>query len=211
MDLLASPACEPGTLATLGAAMVRTLDQMELEQGVSAGLGVTVDPDGDAVVLVVIGTELHQVAVPMTPDVAIAFGRAMRDMAREAQGLQDELDDLEPGRGPGPADRDPETVRRSDQLMCHSGRGGGNRVLRLDGAGFPPPCYRPEVPRLNALTFDDVAFFGAALRGAGTSSLLTPCGCALSEHAPARRAGRRSGPVSGSSSPAVAPEPLAGG
>ena len=69
---------------------------MELEQGVSAGLGVTVDPDGDAVVLVVIATEVHQVAVPMTPDVAIAFGRAMRDMAREAQTLQDELDDLDP-------------------------------------------------------------------------------------------------------------------
>jgi hypothetical protein len=69
---------------------------MELEQGVSAGLGVTVDPDGDAVVLVVIATEEHQVAVPMTPDVAIAYGRAMRDMARECQTLQDELDELEP-------------------------------------------------------------------------------------------------------------------
>ena len=69
---------------------------MDLEQGVSAGLGITVDPDGDAVVLVVIATELHQVAVPMTPDVAIAYGRAMRDMAREAQTLQDELDDLDP-------------------------------------------------------------------------------------------------------------------
>jgi hypothetical protein len=69
---------------------------MELEQGVSAALGVTVDPDGEAVVLVVIGTEQHQIAVPMTPDVAIAYGRAMRDMAREAQTLQDELDDLDP-------------------------------------------------------------------------------------------------------------------
>jgi len=69
---------------------------MELEQGVSAGLGVTIDPDGEAVVLVVVGTELHQVAVPMTPDVAIGFGRAMRDMAREAQSLQDEIDDLSP-------------------------------------------------------------------------------------------------------------------
>ena len=69
---------------------------MELEQGVSAALGVTVDPDGEAVVLVVLGTEMHQVAVPMTPDVAIAYARAMREMAREAQVLQDELDDLDP-------------------------------------------------------------------------------------------------------------------
>ena len=35
-------------------------------------------------------------AVPMTPDVAIAYGRAMRNMAREAQKLQDEIDDLSP-------------------------------------------------------------------------------------------------------------------
>ena len=69
---------------------------MELEQGVSAALGVTIDPDGDAVVLVVIGTESHQVAVPMTPDVAIAYGKAMRELAREAQTLQDEIEDLDP-------------------------------------------------------------------------------------------------------------------
>jgi hypothetical protein len=69
---------------------------MELEQGVSAALGITVDPDGDAVVLVVIATEIHQVAVPMMPDVAIAYARAMREMAREAQALQDELDELSP-------------------------------------------------------------------------------------------------------------------
>jgi hypothetical protein len=69
---------------------------MELEQGVSAALGITIDPDGDAVVLVILGTELHQVAVPMTPSVAIAYGRAMREMAREAQSLQEELDDLTP-------------------------------------------------------------------------------------------------------------------
>jgi hypothetical protein len=69
---------------------------MELEQGVSAALGVTVDPDGDAVVLVVIGTEQHQVAVPLMPDVAIAYGKAMQHMAVEARALQTELDTLGP-------------------------------------------------------------------------------------------------------------------
>lgn len=72
----------------------RTLTPMELEQGVSAALGITIDPDREVVVLVVLGTELHQVAVPMTPEVAIAYSRAMREMAREAQTLQDELEGL---------------------------------------------------------------------------------------------------------------------
>lgn len=69
---------------------------MDLEQGVSAALGLTVDQDGDVVVLVVVGSEEHQVAVPMMPEVAIQYGRAMRDMARECQALQDELDELAP-------------------------------------------------------------------------------------------------------------------
>jgi hypothetical protein len=69
---------------------------VDLEQGVSAGLGITVDPEGDVVILIVVGTPEHQVAVPVMPDVAIAFSRSMRDMARECQALQDELDELEP-------------------------------------------------------------------------------------------------------------------
>src|SRR5580765_5942816 len=83
MDLLAHPRLGAWYVGDLRCRHVRTLDHMELEQGVSAALGVTVDPDGEAVVLVVIGTEQHQIAVPMTPDVA-----------REAQSLQDELEDL---------------------------------------------------------------------------------------------------------------------
>ena len=37
-----------------------------------------------------------RIAVPLMPDVALAYGRAMRDMARECQALQDELDELDP-------------------------------------------------------------------------------------------------------------------
>jgi len=68
---------------------------MEMEQGVSAALGVTIDPLGEAVVLVVIGTEAQgAIAVPMTPEIALAFARSMKEMAREAQMLQDEIEDL---------------------------------------------------------------------------------------------------------------------
>jgi len=70
---------------------------METHSGISAGIGIAVDLEGEAVVLVAIETEEGEsISVPMTPDVAISFGRGMRDMAREAQGLQDELDDLDP-------------------------------------------------------------------------------------------------------------------
>jgi hypothetical protein len=69
----------------------------ELQQGVAAGLGITVDSDNDVVIVIIIGTQDGQsYGVAATPDVAIAFGRSMRDMAREAQALQDELDDLDP-------------------------------------------------------------------------------------------------------------------
>jgi hypothetical protein len=69
---------------------------MELERGVSAALGITVDGDGEAVVLVVIATPEHQVGVPMSPEIALSYSREMRKMAREAQNLQDELEDLDP-------------------------------------------------------------------------------------------------------------------
>ena len=69
---------------------------MELEQGTSIGLGVSVDSDGEAVVLVMVGTEGGQFAIPMSPEVAISFGRMAREMAREAQTLQDEIEDLDP-------------------------------------------------------------------------------------------------------------------
>jgi len=69
---------------------------MNMEQGHAAGLGVTIDPEGEAVVIVMIQSHEQQVAVPMTPEVALAFSRTMRSMAREAQTLQDELEDLSP-------------------------------------------------------------------------------------------------------------------
>ena len=70
---------------------------MEAQSGISAGIGIAVDVDGEVVVLVAVESEEEeQFTVPMTPDVAIAFGRGMREMAREAQILQDELDDLDP-------------------------------------------------------------------------------------------------------------------
>ena len=69
----------------------------ELQQGVSAGLGITVDVDNDVVLVVMIGTpDGNTYAVSMMPDIARHFGRSMRDMSREADSLQDELDDLDP-------------------------------------------------------------------------------------------------------------------
>jgi hypothetical protein len=69
---------------------------MDMEQGLAAGLGITIDPEGEAVIIVMIQTGEQQVAVPMTPEVALAFSRTMREMAREAQTLQDEMEDLSP-------------------------------------------------------------------------------------------------------------------
>jgi len=69
----------------------------ELQQGVAAALGITVDAENDVVIVIMVGTpEGNAYGVAMTPDVAIALGRSMRDMSREAQQLQDELDDLDP-------------------------------------------------------------------------------------------------------------------
>lgn len=70
---------------------------MEITQGVSMGLGLTIDADRDVVlVLTIFQDEEHAVAVPIMPDVARHLGRSMRDMSREADRLQDELDDLDP-------------------------------------------------------------------------------------------------------------------
>lgn len=69
----------------------------ELQQGVAAALGITVDADGDVVILIMIGTEDGETyGVGLMPEVARHFGRSMRDMSREADMLQDELDDLDP-------------------------------------------------------------------------------------------------------------------
>lgn len=67
-----------------------------IRQGQQAALGITVDADNDVVILVIVSIDNDVVGVSMTPDVARAFGRAMRDMSREADVLYDELEDLDP-------------------------------------------------------------------------------------------------------------------
>lgn len=69
----------------------------DLQQGVAAALGITVDADRDVVIVIMVGTQSGEsYGVAMTPDVARHLGRTMRDMSREAEVLQDELDDLDP-------------------------------------------------------------------------------------------------------------------
>lgn len=70
---------------------------MEAEQGVSTGLGITIDQDNEVVILVAItAADERTYVVSMPPDVALHFGRTIRDLSRDAQRLQDELDDLDP-------------------------------------------------------------------------------------------------------------------
>jgi hypothetical protein len=70
---------------------------IQIEQGKSMGLGLTVDRDNDVVlVLTIFVNEELGYAVPIMPDVARHIGRSLRDMSREADKLQDELDDLDP-------------------------------------------------------------------------------------------------------------------
>jgi hypothetical protein len=69
----------------------------EVQQGQAIALGITVDADNDVVVIVIIqNNEGQNIAVSMMPEMAIHFGRSIRDLARESQKLQDELDDLDP-------------------------------------------------------------------------------------------------------------------
>jgi len=71
----------------------------ELRPAQSIALGITVDADHRVVVLVSMaldeaGEELY--AVALSPEVARHVGRTARDLSREADKLQDELDDLDP-------------------------------------------------------------------------------------------------------------------
>lgn len=68
----------------------------EIQQGQGLALGVTVDADRDVVVLIIITSGEQNYGVSLTTDVALHFGRSIRDLAREAAKLQDELDDLDP-------------------------------------------------------------------------------------------------------------------
>lgn len=72
-----------------------------MRPGTSAGLGITVTAEREAVILISVATEatvgeLVHYAVAMGPEVARHYGRSVRDMSREAEALQDELDDLDP-------------------------------------------------------------------------------------------------------------------
>jgi len=70
---------------------------MEIRQGQALALGLTIDKDGDVVLVVTVAEdEENAVAVPVSPEVARHFGRSLRDMSREADRLQDELEDLDP-------------------------------------------------------------------------------------------------------------------
>lgn len=70
---------------------------MEIAQGESMGLGLTIDSDNEVVlVLTIFVNDELGYAVPIAPEVARHIGRSMRDMSREADVLQDELDDLDP-------------------------------------------------------------------------------------------------------------------
>ena len=71
-------------------------ENRRIEQGQEAALGISIDGEGDVVILVIVAIDGQTVGVSMMPDVARAFGRAMRDMSREADMLQDELEDLDP-------------------------------------------------------------------------------------------------------------------
>lgn len=67
----------------------------DIQQGQGLALGITVDPDKDVVVIVVINKDGENIAVALTIDVAMHFGREIRDIAREASALQDELESLD--------------------------------------------------------------------------------------------------------------------
>jgi hypothetical protein len=72
-------------------------EAQQLQQGVSAGLGITVDSDNDVVLVIMVGVPTGETyGVAMMPEIARHFGRSIRDMSREADMLQDELDDLDP-------------------------------------------------------------------------------------------------------------------
>jgi hypothetical protein len=72
---------------------------MELKPAQSVALGITVDSEHQVVVLVSIALdegEDNVYAVGLSPEVARHVGRTARDLSREADKLQDELDDLDP-------------------------------------------------------------------------------------------------------------------
>lgn len=70
----------------------------ELRAAQSIALGITVDKDNQVVILVCMQVEEdgEPYAVALSPEIARHVGRTSRDLSREADKLQDELDDLDP-------------------------------------------------------------------------------------------------------------------
>lgn len=73
---------------------------MELIPGQSVALGITVDNENQVVILVCMSLTDNEedapYAVALSPEVARHVGRTARELSREADKLQDELDDLDP-------------------------------------------------------------------------------------------------------------------
>jgi len=91
------PSVDALTLATCCHGPKLASARMEIRQGQALALGLTIDGDGDVVLVITIAEdEENAVAVPVAPEVARHFGRSLRDMSREADRLQDELEDLDP-------------------------------------------------------------------------------------------------------------------
>jgi hypothetical protein len=70
----------------------------ELRPAESVALGITVDNANQVVILVCIALDDSgdaPYAVALSPEIARHFGRTARELSREADKLQDELDDLD--------------------------------------------------------------------------------------------------------------------
>lgn len=69
----------------------------EIRRAESIALGITIDEMKEVVIAIsLIVTDELGYGVAMTTDIARHFGRSIRDLSREADTLQDELDDLDP-------------------------------------------------------------------------------------------------------------------
>jgi hypothetical protein len=68
----------------------------DITQADSIALGITVDSEHQVIILVTLALGENIYGVGISPEVARHIGRSIRGMSREADTLQDELDDLDP-------------------------------------------------------------------------------------------------------------------
>lgn len=68
----------------------------DITQADSVALGITVDSENQVIILVTLALGDNIYGVGISPEVARHIGRSIRGMSREADTLQDELDDLDP-------------------------------------------------------------------------------------------------------------------